>query len=172
MKVKLYLARSMTGRVKEEVVAEAKQDKEFFESCGFTVLCPVIAENVQPTKQVLKSSKEAMRLYWPRDKEFIRESHIVVDMTPGFKSEGVAHEIGYSRYSLWKPTVRIYPDNKLPLPSSVAYFEDDYICDSKIEAVEYILRAHGTFAKRASWRLKMLNKSLLKWIWYQILEFK
>jgi len=162
----------MTGRIKEEVVLEAIQDKEFFEKVGFKVLCPVIAENVQPTKQVLCSSKKAMDKFWPRDKEMIREVHVVVDMTPGLKSEGVAHELGYARYNLWKPVVRIYPENKLPFPSSVAWFEDDYICDSKIEAVEYILRVHGTLFHRLIWRLKMLNRSLIKWLIYQLGEFK
>jgi len=36
--IKIYLARSMTGRIKEEVVLEATQDKELLEKAGFTVL--------------------------------------------------------------------------------------------------------------------------------------
>ncbi len=170
--IKIYPCRSMTGRVKEEVVQEAIADKEWFEKAGLTVLCPVIAENVQPTKQVLCSSKKAMDKFWPRDKEMIREAHVVVDMTPGLKSEGVAHELGYSRYALWKPVVRVYPEKKLPIPSSVAWYEDDYICDSKEEALEYILRVHGTLFKRLNWRLRLLNRCLLKWLFYQVCEFK
>ena len=162
----------MTGRVKEEVVAEATADKEMLEKAGFTVLCPVIAECVPSTKQILMSSKKAMDEYWPRDKEMIREANLVFDMSPGMNSEGVKHEIGYARYCLWKPVVRVFPSGKLPTKSSVAYFEDDIVCDSLIEAIEYSLRVHGTFWKRATWRLNMLNRSLLKWIWYQIGEFK
>ena len=170
--IKLYLARSMTGCIKEEVVSEAQSDKQFFEQAGFKVLCPIIAENVKPTKEHLLASKKSMDQYWPRDKEMIREAHLVLDMTPGLKSEGVAHEIGYARYALWKPVIRVYEESKLPLKSSVAWFEDDALVDSKLLAVEYILRVHGTWFKRTKWRLKMLNRSLLKWIIYQVQEFK
>lgn len=170
--IKLYLARSMTGRIKDEIVTEAKTDKDFFEAAGFKVLDPVEEEKVQPTKQVLVSSKKAMDQYWPRDKAMIREAHVVIDMTPGRKSEGVAHEIGYARYTLWKPVLRVYPKGELPMKSSVAWYEDDVIVDSKEEVVEYLLRVHGTFTKRLKWRLNMLNRSLLKWIGYQIGEFK
>ncbi len=93
-------------------------------------------------------------------------------MTPGLKSEGVSHEIGYARYTLWKPVIRVYEEGKLPIKSSVAWFEDDCIVDDKRLVIEYILRIHGTWFKRAKWRLKLLNRSLLKWIFYQIREFK
>ncbi len=170
--IKIYAARSMTGRIKEDVVNEAQRDKEFFEKAGFIVLCPVIAENVQSTKEVLRSSKKAMDVFWKRDKEMIREANVVLDMTPSLKSEGVSHELGYARYALWKPIIRVYEDGKMPIKSSVAWYEDDAIVDSKLLAVEYLLRKHGTVLKRINWRLKMLNKSLLKWIWFQIGEFK
>lgn len=170
--IKIYAARSMTGRVKEDVVAEATADKKFLEQTGITVLCPVIAEGVPSTKQVIMSSKKAMDAFWPRDKEMIREANLVFDMSPGMNSEGVKHEIGYARYALWKPVVRVFPTGHLPLPSSVARFEDDFICDSLLEAVEYCHRVHGSFLKRTKWRLNMLNRSLLKWIWYQMREFK
>ncbi len=150
--INLYLARSMSGRVKEEVVSEAQSDKQFFESAGFKVLCPVIAENVKPTQEKLIASKKAMDQYWPRDKEMIREAHLVLDMTPGLKSEGVSHEIGYARYTLWKPVIRVYEEGKLPIKSSVAWFEDDCIVDDKRLVIEYILRVHGTFYKRLKWR--------------------
>ncbi len=170
--LKIYAARSMTGRIKEEVVLEATADKEMLEKAGFTVLCPVIAENVPSTKEVLRSSKQAMDKYWPRDKEMIREAHLIFDMSPLMNSEGVKHELGYARYCLWKPVVRVFPTGKLPGKSSVAYFEDDIIVDSLIEAIEYSLRVHGTFWKRVQWRMKMLNRCLPKWLWYQIGEFK
>src|SRR6266850_4363718 len=153
--IKLYLARSMTGRIKEDVVAEASKDKEFLEKAGFAVLCPVEKEGVPATKQILLSSKKAMDAYWPKDKEMIREAHVLVDMSPHMNSEGVKHELGYGRYNLWKPVVRVFPTGKLPPQSSVAWFEDDYVCDSMIWAIEYILRVHGTMFKRIIWRLKM-----------------
>ncbi|SRR5229473_4710026 len=162
--VSIYCARSMTGRVKEEVVNEAKADKEFLEKAGFTVFCPVVAENVQPTKQVLLSSKKAMDEYWPRDKKMIEDSHVLFDMTPERKSEGVAHELGYARYFLYRPVVRVYREGKLPVPSSVAYFEDDHITDSLLGAIEYTLRMHGTLAKRLKWRFNLYVRCLPKMV--------
>ncbi len=170
--ISCYVARAMTGRIKEDVVNEAKQDKEFLEKAGLTVLCPVAEENVKPAQQILLSSKKAMDGYWPRDKAMIREAHVLFDASPHLNSEGVKHELGYGRYCLWKPVVRIFPEGKLPIQSSVARYEDDYICDSLVEAIEYVYRAHGSWFKRVGWRLKMLNRSLPKWLLFQIGEFK
>lgn len=172
MSIIVYNARSMTGRVKEEVVAEAKADKEFLEKAGFTVLCPVEKEEVPATKQVLISSKKAMESYWPKDKQMIEEADVLFDLTPEKKSEGVAHEIGYARYFLYRPVVRVYRDGKLPTPSSVAYFEDDYVTDSLIDAVEYTLRVHGTRAKRLKWRLKLYARCLPKMIRVWFMSWK
>lgn len=159
----------MTGRVKEELVTEAINQKLFIESCGLIVLCPVIAEGVQPTKQVLLSSKKAMDTFWKRDKEMIREAHLVFDLTPNKNSEGVKHEIGYARYSLWKPVVRIFPKNELPVKSSVAFYEDDFICDSLTEAIDYAKAVHGTRMKRLKWKMQLLNRCLLKAIKIRLL---
>lgn len=170
--IRIYVARAMTNRIKEDVVNDAVNDKNFLEKAGFKVLCPVTAENVKPTKEVLRSSKKAMDVYWFRDKQMIRDAHVVFDMSPHMNSEGVKHELGYARYNLWKPIVRVFPHGELPLQSSVARFEDDYICDSLLEAIEYTLRVHGTFYKRLKWRLALLNRCLPKWILFQIKEFK
>ena len=162
--VKVYLARSMSFRVKEEVVAEAKRDKEFLEKAGLVVNCPVEKEEVPSTKQVLLSSKKAMLEYWPQDKKMIEDSHVLFDMSPHMKSEGVAHEVGYARYFLYRPIVRVYPHGKLPITSSVAWFEDDLIVDSLEEAVEYVYRVHGTLAKRLKWRFQLYMRCLPKMI--------
>jgi hypothetical protein len=172
MAISVYVCRAMTNRVKEDVVKEAKEDKEFLEKAGLNVLCPVEKEQVPATKEILRSSKKAMLAYWPQDKAMIREAHVVFDLSPTFNSEGVKHEIGYSRYCLWKPLVRVFPSGQLPLASSVSRFEDDFICDSLLEAIEYTYRVHGTLYKRLKWRVKMLIRCLPKWIWYQICEFK
>jgi len=37
------------------------------------------------------------------------------------------------------------PTGNIPPLSSVAHFEDDYICDSKEEALEYIYRVHAHY---------------------------
>ncbi len=170
--VKIYLARGMTGRIKKDVVREANQDKEFIEKAGLMGLCPVAEEGVKPTQSVLQSSKALMKSYWPRDKAMIREANVLFDMSPHLNSEGVKHELGYGRYCLWKPVVRVFPAGNLPISASVSFFEDDFICDSLIEAIEYVYRVHGSWLKRFNWRLRMLNRSLLKWIMFQIMEFK
>ncbi len=169
--IKLYLARGMTGRVKEDVVHEAFLDKDFFDKAGFITLCPVMEEGIEPTQQTIRSSKQAMDKYWFRDKQMIREANVVIDMTPHLKSEGVAHEVGYARYNLWKPVVRVFPLGKLPIRGSVCRYEDDYICDSLEEATEYILRVHGTYFKRLKWRLQLINRCFPKWLYYQLKEF-
>lgn len=167
--IKIYTARGMTHRIKEEVVQEAADDATWLRSAGFTVLCPVERENVEPTKQVLRSSRKAMESYWPEDKRMIREAHVVFDMSPHLNSEGTKHELGYARYFLWMPVVRIFPYGKLPISSSVARFEDDYICDSLEEATEYVYRTHGTWFKRFVWRLNMYKRCRLKALVYEIM---
>src|SRR5690349_2826533 len=114
MPIRLYLARAMSLRVKEDVVKEANSDKEFFEKAGFEVNCPVEKEKIPATKQVLLASKKALQTYWPQDKRLIRESHVFVDMSPTFNSEGVKHELAYARFCLWKPVIRIFPTGQLP----------------------------------------------------------
>jgi len=169
--IRVYTARGMTNRVKKDVVAEALRDKEQLEQAGFTVLCPVVSEHVQPTDEVLCSSRIAMDVYWPRDKKMIREAHLVFDMTPHLNSEGSKHEIGYARYHLWKAVVRVFPKGQLPIKSSVAYFEDDFICDSLAEAIKYAHRVHGTPFKRLNWRVKLFVRCLPKALKYHFQEW-
>lgn len=162
--VKIYLARGMTGRNKADVVLEANADKLFLESAGFTVLDPVSAEGVKAEDKPLHSTKTDMDIYWKRDKQMIEEAHVLFDMSPHLKSEGVAHEIGYARYFLYRPIVRVYPLGGVPNRASVAWFEDDLLVDSLEEAIEYILRIHGTSRKRFIWRLKLYIRCLPKMI--------
>ncbi len=170
--IKIYLARAMSNRIKEDVYNEAIQDKSFLERAGITVLDPVIEEGVCPTKEVLMASYEQMTTFWKRDKQMIREAHAVLDMTPVMKSEGVAHELGYARYHLWKKIIRVYPVNKLPPKGSVAYFEDDYLTDNLLDAVRELYQTHGTVWKRIKWRLAILNRCLIKAFIFHLGEFK
>ena len=166
-----YVARAMTGRVKEEVVAEAKADKDLLEKAGFEVLCPVIAENVQPTKEVLRSSKKAMDVYWWRDKAMIRQAHVIFNMSPHQASLGVIREHGYGRYHLWKKVISVFPDGKIPMKAAICHYEDDFVTDSLLIAIGEALRTHGTYFKRLQWRIHIYNKSWLKAKWYRLLEF-
>lgn len=170
-KLKIYVARAMTGRIKEEVVAEAKRDKEFLENAGFEVLDPVTSEGVKPTKEVLESPKYLMDTYWARDKQMIRDAHAVFIMSPHVGSLGCIREYGYARYFLWKKTTTIFPEGKLPKEGAVCYYEDDYITDSLIDAIGDLLKTHDTMWKRFKWRLGIYNRSIGKALYYKFLEW-
>lgn len=170
--IKVYVARAMSGRVKEEVVREAKADKEYLEKLGFTVLDPVTSENVEATKDILMSPKEIMDVYWPRDKAMIREAHVVFNMSPHTASLGVMREHGYARYHLWKKTVSVFPAGKAPAEGAIAYYEDDLVTDHILIAALDCLRSHGTFWRRAKWRLTLFARCLPKAIWHHLKEWK
>jgi hypothetical protein len=170
--VKLYLARAMSGRLANKVVNEAKKEKQFFERAGFVVLDPVSEEGVKSTKHQIRTSHSDLVKFWERDKDLIREAHVVVDMTPLSKSEGVAHEIGYARYFLQKPIVRVYPRGYMPDEGSVAYLEDDHITDEIEEAALTIYVRWGTLLKRLNWRLSIQRRCFFRQLWHRIHEWK
>lgn len=171
-RLRCYVARAMTGRVKEEVVNEAHEDKVILEKAGFEVLCPVITENVSATKEVLRASKKAMDVYWQRDKAMIRDAHIVFNMSPHMPSLGVIREHGYARYNLWKKVLSIFPKGKIPSQAAICHYEDDYVTDSLDDAIKEAYRTHGTWQKRFKWRFNMLNRCLGKWLLHQLGEWK
>ncbi len=171
LKPKCYVARAMSGRIKEEVVADARRDKELLEKAGFEVLCPVTAENVAPTKEILRSSKKAMDIYWARDKEMIREAHVVFNMSPNSPSLGVIREHGYARYHLWKKVISVFPEGKLPIKAAVCNYEDDFVTDSLIIGIGDALRTHGTYWNRVKWRFGIYKRSWLKAKFYRFLEW-
>lgn len=168
----IYTAAKMTGRDRKEMVDTAIRNKKIFEAYNIKVLDPILEEHVKPLKGALVDTPVGLlKDYWKRDKQMIREAHVVVDTTPEEKSEGSAHEIGYARYNLWKPVVRMYPQTVKPL-SMIVYFEDDLIVHSPEEAAVQINKYWGSFTKRFLWRLGMFNRCFLKWIFYQLKEWK
>ena len=172
MATRIYTAAKMTGRDKKEMVETSLKNKKIFEAYGIEVLDPILEEHVKPTKGILIDTPVSLlKDYWKRDKEMIRHAHVLVDTTPEEKSEGSAHEIGYARYALWKPVVRMYSGPTKPL-SMIVYFEDDIIVHSPEEAAIQIQKFWGSWLKRALWRIGMLNRCLPRWIIYQIREWK
>jgi hypothetical protein len=165
--MKCYTARRMTGVPGRVLVAAARRTKETLEEHGITVLDPVLSEKVKRTHRPLHNSFSKLKEYWFRDKQMIQSAHVVLDLTAPEKSEGVAHEIGYARYFLWKPVVRIYPD----LGPSVARIEDDFIAGSLDEAADLMNEKWGTWRKRVKWRWSILNRCLLKFLWLQLKEW-
>lgn len=172
MSVKIYTCCKMTGRDKAEMVKTALSNKKIFEAAGITVLDPVLEEKVKPTHQELQDVPiHVLKGYWQRDKQMIREANVIVDTTPELKSEGSAHEIGYARYFLWKPVVRMYTGGIKPL-SAIVYFEDDLIVHSVEEAAIQIQKYWGTWFKRFMWRICLINRCYFKSLWYQLMEWK
>jgi hypothetical protein len=165
--MKVYCAKRMTGVPGRQLVAEAKRNKIILEKHGITVLDPVLAEKVKRTYRPLHNGFSTLKKYWFRDKALIQEAHAILDCTPQFNSEGVKHEIGYARYFLWKPVVRIYPD----LGPSVARIEDDFIAGSLDEAADMMNEKWGTWWKRFKWRLLLVNRCLPKFLWLQLKEW-
>ena len=171
MSIKVYIAHAMTGRPGTDVVAESEKALEAFSKFGIGVLDPVTAEKVKPSKKTINTTYSVLDGYWKRDKEMIREAHVLVDITPERKSEGVAHEIGYARYHLWKPVVRVYPKGQVPSNLSVAYFENDFIVDDMEVAARYIERMYGNWFKRFIWRIQLYRRSWLRATWHRLLEW-
>lgn len=168
MSVIIYTAKSMTGRSGDALIREAYFNKGYFEARGITVLDPVLVEDVQAGTDPLNNPLDQLTEYWKRDKEMIRSAHVLLDVTGQSNSEGKAHEIGYARYCLWKPVVRICPR----LGPSIAILEDDVIVENVKEAADVILERWGTPALRLEWRTAMLDRCFKKWQQYQLGEFK
>jgi hypothetical protein len=159
MMIKVYTAKSMTGRTGEELVLESAHIARIMSYRGIEVLDPVTVENVSKDQGVLANTGDKLFGYWTRDKRMIREAHVVLDVTGPAKSEGVAHEIGYARYFLFKPVVRIYPkgtEGRI----SVAKYEDDLIVSTVAEAADAIVELWGTRRKRLLWKIKLLLRCL------------
>ncbi len=171
-RIRIYVARGMTGRPAAEVVAEAKRDKTFLEAAGLEVLDPVSEEGVKPSKKPILSSPAAMNKYWKRDKQMIREADVLLDMSPHLPSMGVIREHGYARYHLWKKTVSVFPFGMLPPAGAVCYHEDDYVTDNILDAVVEIYRTHGSLFKRLKWRLAMYNRCWVKSLLHRVGEWK
>ena len=167
--MRAYIAHAMTGRSGAEMHSESKSAMMAFGMFGIEVLDPVLEEGVKPDTKVLSNTVEEVAGHWKRDKALIRRAHILVDLTPNLKSEGVSHEIGYARYFLWKPVIRVGAN--FPA-SSVAHFEDDVIAPSLYHAARIADERFGTFGKRFIWRVKLYWRCYLKACLYKLGEWK
>ena len=163
--VSIYLATRMTGRTGKEVWDEYFAAAPIYERAGIKVLSPLFGENIPHTSERLpdRPDAEGVKVWFSKDKPLIEAAHVCV--FPGI-SQGIMREYSFSRGVLWKPTVFIGNGG------FIAREEDDKVCTSHQEAALTIVARWGTRPKRFRWRLNMLNKSLPKWIWRQIREFK
>lgn len=166
--MKIYLATPMTGLYCDEIWMKAINDKQIYEKEGIEVITPIEGEGIPfaHVKLADRSEEEMFRVWKKKDKQAIKDCHVLVYQCPDRWSQGVAHELILSRGVLWKPTVFIGK------AGFITKEEDDYVATTHQEAAMIVNLRWGTFRKRLIWRLKMLNRCVLPWIWNQILEFK
>lgn len=170
--MKAYICHGMTGRSGEELLKESMEIAQACRRYGIVPLDPVIAEGVQFNKSSVGASEDSLKIHWKRDKEMVKEAHVLIDATANRKSEGSQHETGLSRYFLWKPTIRVSHAYARNQSVSVANLEDDLVVANFEQAAYFAQLRWGSKRKRIIWRLKLLNRCLLGFIWDQIGEFK
>lgn len=168
--IKIYLATKMTGKDKKEQVEHAQYVTEVLKKYDVQVVSPVLEEKVLALPgPLLNTDEKKLRGFWKRDKEIItREVHAVVIDGADQKSFGVEREYGLSRYCMWKPTVLYMPKTFL----NVSQFEDDFVSDDLEVIGKYLQDNFGTRKKRITWRIKMLIRSLPKWMIDQMYQFR
>jgi hypothetical protein len=168
--IKIYVACKMTGRDKKEQVEHAQYVTEVLKKYDVQVVSPVLEEKVLALPGLLLNTDEVrLKNFWKRDKEIIRrEVHAVLLDGADQKSFGMEREYMLSRGVLWKPTVLYMPKTFL----NVSQFEDDFVSSDLDEIGKYLQDNFGTRKKRITWRIKMLARSLPKWIVDQMYQFR
>lgn len=162
--MRIYCASSMTGHTGDELVARSKMIKKLARQYGVDALDPITKEHVRRSRHPLLPTKPAsLARVWKIDKGMIRRAHAVIDFTGPDKSEGVSAELGYARYFLYKPVVRVWPG----LGLSIARIEHDVIAGSAAEAFSAAVTYWGTPWKRLKWRLALIRRCLLKAVFHK-----
>lgn len=159
--IKIYTAQKMTGRYYDEMLREAEYLVRSISERGWKALNPVVEEKVPDTHEILyQSSHETLEKYWRRDKEMLRESDIVLDYKSCNTSDGVNVEVGYGRWCLWKPTIRVWPG----APINISRLEVDLVCENLEEAINAIESNWGDYKKLGLWRDNLLDRSFKGWL--------
>lgn len=162
--IKIYTCQKMTGRYCDEMLKEAEMLKRVLNNYGFEILNPVLEEGIANEHVLLENvSADKLEHYWKRDKEMIRESDILLDYMTQNKSDGSNKEVGYNRYCLWKPTVRVW----VGPGGLISRFEDDIVIPNLVDALNLIKDKWGTYEKLGQWRTEMWNRCYPKWLNYQ-----
>ncbi len=162
--IKAYTSQRMTGRMCDEMLVEAKMLVRVLGNHGIKALNPVLEEDI-PNEHILLPtvSSDTLFHYWRRDKEMIREADILIDYMTQNMSDGSNNEIAYNRWTLWKPTIRVW-NGKGALISRI---EDDLVVPNLLEAIELIKEKFGTYKQLGQWRTELLTKSYHTWLSYQ-----
>lgn len=169
--LKAYIAHAITNRTGAELNKESIITEIVLNKHDIQVIDPVLVEKIPNTDEVIpnRPDKDGLTI-WKEDEASIRAAHVLIDITPELKSEGVLWEICYARFLLWKPVIRVYKPGSQPHMATV--FKGDVIAFSLEEAAQKINELWGTRWKRVQWRLGVLKRSLPKFVKYQFGEFK
>lgn len=160
-KVTFYVSHAMTGKMQDELVKEEEYTTRFITNHGFAVLDPIKAEGVKSVHEPLTQiSSEQLERYWRRDKEMIREADIILDYNTCNKSDGANKEIGYARWCLWKPVIRVFPNCGI----NISRIEDDVVVGSMTEAMNVAIERWGDYEKLRQWRQAMWDRCFDKWL--------
>lgn len=168
--LKIYVSCPMTGKTGAELVHQSLELHRIAAAvsrrydCKIELLDPVKAEEVKVTTSKLFNPQDILNIYWKRDKEMIREAHVLIDLSAAHKSEGCLHEFGYSRYYLWKPSFRVYDG----LGASIARIESDYVAPDFESALVEAVKLFGNPLKRWIWRVRIVWKAIPKLIFWQV----
>ncbi len=167
----VYIACRMSNRDKTEQVDRAEHVCGVLRLFNLTPISPVLIEGIKrDSGALLNDNKNRLKSFWVRDKYIIRNmAHVVIIDGADEKSFGVEREMAYARWCIWKPCLLVMPKQR---GYTVADLEDDCVTESIEQAAELIRKNWGTWFKRFIWRLKMLNRSLPKWVIGQILAFR
>jgi hypothetical protein len=170
IKCSLYAAMAMTGKTGKELWDIVKRIQPIYESASLTFISPVVGEGIESDKVKVKdrSDQEMVFIWKSKDKQQIRDTNVFMYMAPDVPSQGVTKEYALARGSCWKPTIGVYIGIK---PGFITREEDDIVASSHEEAAKIIAERWGTRVKRNRWRLHMLRRSLLKWLFQQAREF-
>src|ERR1035437_1879759 len=167
----VYCACRMSGRDKAEMVHRAQFVVETLAIFGIQGISPVLEEGVKAeSTKLINYDKEQVRGFWARDKHIIRYvSHAVLFDHAEMSSLGMTREYCLNRGVLWKPSVIVLAQGTA---TSVATYEDDLVCFSAHAAAEFMEKSWGSRMKRWTWRVKMMNRSLPRWVYDQIMAWR
>lgn len=169
--LKVYVACRMTGRDKAEMVNRAYFVLGVLALNEIEGISPVIEESVKADHVKLVNQDEVrLKGFWARDKYIIRRiAHACLFDHAEMLSFGMIREFGLARYCLWKPSVTLLAAG---VPVSVAKWEDDSIFFSTHAAAAYMAEKWGSRWKRITWRMKVINRSLIGWVIDQIWQWR
>ena len=162
--ISAYTSQRMTGRFCDEMLVEAQMLVRVLGNYNIRALNPVLEEQI-PSEHILLPMvpEETLARFWRRDKEMIRESDILIDYLTQNMSDGSNNEVGYNRWCLWKPTVRVW-NGKGALISRI---EDDIVVPTLLDAIQLINEKWPTPEALGQWRTEMLERSFPAWVNYQ-----